>query len=141
MVNQRHVPSSRCLFGTDDSGSSASSSTYTLPSINYAATSAAATTAAPAATSAATSAATPVGGHIFDLSLIDDVDFFCKRDPEFLSVLPKNVRSRVLRIWAEDVKDYRFYGEETEDEEKDFDTEVRTDRGQIGPRGNPVVFL
>ena len=124
MVNQRLLPPSRGFSGTDDSGSSAASSTYTLPSINCAAATTAVTTAA---TNATSSAAAPVGGHAFDFSLIDDVDSFCKRDPEFLSVLPKNVKSRVLRIWAEDVKDYRFYGEETDDEDKDFDTEVRTD--------------
>ena len=51
-------------------------------------------------------------------------DSLCKKDPEFLSILPAQIKGKILKIWAEDIKDYRFYGEENE-EAKDFDTEER----------------
>ena len=62
--------------------------------------------------------------HHLNFSLIDDIDSHCKKDVEFLAVLPEPIKRRVLRIWAEEVKDYRFYGEKSDEDVKDFDTEV-----------------
>jgi hypothetical protein len=56
---------------------------------------------------------------ILNTSLLEDLDHHCKRDPEFLAVLPHSVKVRVMRIWAEEIKDYRFYDQL----DKDIDTE------------------
>ena len=111
MVHVRRRRPSRFVSATNTSSyippSSSSSSTYSLPSINC-------DTAAIAAGKFQ---------HL-NFSLIDDIDALCKRDPEFLAVLPAAVKRRILRMWAEDVKDYRFYGEGMDEESRDFDTEV-----------------
>ena len=86
--------------------SSSSSSAYSLPSVNC---------------DASAVAAGKV--HHLNFSLIDDIDALCKKDPDFLAVLPEAIKRRILKIWAEDVKDYRFYGEE-QDDVADYDTEV-----------------
>jgi len=57
-----------------------------------------------------------------DFSLLGDVDALCHKDPQFLALLPEKIKGRILKIWAEDVKDYRFYGEDP-DEGEQFDTE------------------
>ena len=59
-----------------------------------------------------------------DFSLLGDVDALCHKDPQFLALLPEKIKGRILKIWAEDVKDYRFYGEDP-DEGEQFDTEAR----------------
>ena len=107
MVNQRSGLYGREFSSTEDSNCSLTSSAYSLPSMNL-------------------EAAAAANGRLdhLDFSLVGDIDALCKRDPQFLAVLPAKIKGRIFQIWAEDVKDYRFYGEDT-DEEKEFDTEAR----------------
>ena len=119
MVNQQRQQTSRLITSAGATGtvvprafpnslSSSSSSAYSLPSINC----------------DAAAFANGKQDHHLNFSLIDDIDSHCKKDVEFLAVLPELIKRRVLRIWAEEVKDYRFYGEKSDEDDKDFDTEV-----------------